>query len=419
MPTVVDTELRARVQRLLDVPLDWSEAAAVLAQVRARGLALARAGGDAEAVAASELAAALCRAHGSALELAQILDELGLRLTALYRYADAAAAAAEAVALYRREGLELPRGILVEALDRLASWRFLADQEPEHLGELASLAQLLREAEVAQRYRDKRIEVLGKLAERTSRARRFDEAVEYGRELIATLRSAPMSSMTSMTSSEQRAALAKALTNVSVDLSQLERHAEALAASEEAVSSLRTLAEAALPEHRLALVRALTNLAEDLDALGRSEETQALRREALGHRRALVEATEDPDDRLELLPELVSALGDLALEACERGEHDDARSLALEAEDHARALSQEASEVFAPELAWALDVRGVVERARGDHRASLALLCEGLALLLPRAGVDPGEHAELAAELGADIRETCAAGALALPEGLP
>ncbi|MFI9724679.1 ATP-binding protein, partial [Streptomyces sp. NPDC052396] len=87
--------------------------------------------------------------------------------------------------------------------------------------------------------------------------------------------------------------LAMSLNNLSVDLGEVGRREEGLAAIREAADHYRALAEANPDAYLPDLAGALNNLSIRLGEVGRREEGLAAIREAADHNRALAEANPD------------------------------------------------------------------------------------------------------------------------------
>ncbi len=372
------------------------------------------------------------RAPGEALALA--LHNLGVHLVSVEQFDQALSPCLEAVDRYRApaealetsnrtetpETPETPRpGIsLVHSLTNLAACLRGLGRAEDALSPLAEAARV--RAQLAhgdpKRFLPGLAHAHFELGNRASKVGRIELGIAELTQARAAYRQ-----LSELDPGRYRGKLAETLGCLSVDLSVLERSAEALAASSEAVDLLRSIPPAddstdpnvnvGAPCSKLAA--ALLNLAQDLERTGQAERAAAANVDAIDILRAL--AASEPDD---FLPQLVDALADLALDLGTLGHPERARRAASEAVDHARVLVLDDPEYYAAALAQALDVRGALEGQRGEHTRALASLSEGLRLLITGEATEPEDGDPLARELAADLSEVCAQGALPLPPDL-
>ena len=160
---------------------------------------------------------------------------------------------------------------------------------------------------------------------------------------------------------------ARCLNNLGVRLGALGRREAALAATEEAVTIRRTLAQeqpdAFLPD----LAMSLNNLGGDLSALGRREAALAAIEEAVTIRRTLAQARPDA-----FLPNLANCLNNLGIGLSELGRREAALAATEEAVMHYRTLAQAQPDAFLPDLAGSLNSLGIRLSALGRREAALA-----------------------------------------------
>jgi hypothetical protein len=116
------------------------------------------------------------------------------------------------------------------------------------------------------------------------------------------------------------------LNNLSVRLGQLGRREEGLAASEEAVTICRRLADANPAAYLPNLAGSLNNLSVDLGGLGRREEGLAASEEVVTICRRLADA-----DPAAYLPDLAGSLNNLSIRLVKLGRHEEAKAAEKEA----------------------------------------------------------------------------------------
>ncbi|MDP8943911.1 MAG: tetratricopeptide repeat protein, partial [Actinomycetota bacterium] len=239
--------------------------------------------------------------------VADLLNNLSIRLADLGRREDALAAIEEAVESYRRLAEARPEAFgpdLAMSLNNLSNrladlgrredalaaieeaveiHRRLAEARPEAFG--PDLARSLNNLSIR----------LGSLGRREDALAAIEEAVEIRRRLAEARPEAFGPD------------LAASINNLSARLADLGRREDALAAIEEAVESYRRLAEARPEAFEPDLARSLNNLSTRLGDLGRREDALAAVEEAVEIRRRLAEARPEA-----FLPDLLASLGTLA-----------------------------------------------------------------------------------------------------------
>lgn len=149
---------------------------------------------------------------------------------------------------------------------------------------------------------------------------------------------------------------------------------DALAPRSEAIALLRELVEASPSvENRYSLLHALVDLSIDLSALGRHEQALEASRESLSYCRAL--AQERPDA---FLPDLGANLNNLAMKLSELGEREAALDASREAVDIRRWLAEVRPSAFLPDLATSLNNLSTHLSALGEPEAALDAVCEAV-----------------------------------------
>ncbi|KAF7971922.1 hypothetical protein HWV62_19439 [Athelia sp. TMB] len=169
--------------------------------------------------------------------------------------------------------------------------------------------------------------------------------------------------------------LTNSLIVLSNHLSDLGRHREALAAIQEAVRLLRTLAAERPQAFNAVLAGSLNNLSVDLSSHGRREEALAAIQEAVGLRRAL--AAERPDAFNAVLAE---SLNNLSVDLSSHGRHEEALVAIQEAVGLRRALAAERPAAFNAVLASSLNNLSVDLSSHGRHEEALAAIQEAVGL---------------------------------------
>ncbi|KAF7966026.1 hypothetical protein HWV62_40463 [Athelia sp. TMB] len=171
------------------------------------------------------------------------------------------------------------------------------------------------------------------------------------------------------------AALADSLNNLSIRLSAHGRHKEALAAIQEAVGLYRALAAERPAAFNAALAGSLNNLSGRLSDHGRREEALAAIQEAVGLYRAL--AAERP---AAFNAGLAEVLNNLSVRLSAHGRREEALAANQEAVGLYRALAAERPAAFNAGLAEVLNNLSVRLSAHGRHEEALAAIQEAVGL---------------------------------------
>ncbi|KAF7965937.1 hypothetical protein HWV62_40774 [Athelia sp. TMB] len=169
--------------------------------------------------------------------------------------------------------------------------------------------------------------------------------------------------------------LASSLNNLSICLSDLGRHKDALAANQEAVGLRRALAAERPEAFNAALADSLNNLSVGLLDHGRHEEALAAIQEAVGLRRAL--AADRPEAFNAVL---ATSLNNLSNRLSDHGRHEEALAVNQEAVGLRRALAAERPEAFNAALANSLNNLSVDLSSHGRHEEALAAIQEAVGL---------------------------------------
>ncbi len=160
--------------------------------------------------------------------------------------------------------------------------------------------------------------------------------------------------------------LANSLNNLGAALSALGRREEALVASQEAVDLRRTLAkrnpDAFLPD----LANSFNNLGAMFSALGRREEALLASQEAVDLRHTL--SKRNPDA---FLPTLANSLNNLGVMLSDLGRREEALVASQEAVDLRRTLTKRNPDAFLPDLAMSLNNLGNRFSALGRQEEAL------------------------------------------------
>jgi tetratricopeptide (TPR) repeat protein len=160
------------------------------------------------------------------------------------------------------------------------------------------------------------------------------------------------------------------------NLWRLQRHAETLSLSKEAVKTARRLAEENPDAYTADLARALTGLAVDSNAASRpGGDAVALEQEAIGLLRPL--ARDLPGVHR---PTLAQLLHNLAWSQAETADHAAARESIEEAIDHRRDLARDPNGTALPGLAQSVSMLASFHAATGDHQAAAEYFEEALGI---------------------------------------
>ncbi|KAF7970972.1 hypothetical protein HWV62_22509 [Athelia sp. TMB] len=179
--------------------------------------------------------------------------------------------------------------------------------------------------------------------------------------------------------------LAHSLSSLSVHLSDLGRHIDALVASQEDVKLRRALSAERPAAFNAVLAQSLDNLSVRLSDHGRHEEALAAIQEAVGRHRALaVERPEAFNDAL------ANSLGNLSNRLSDHGRHEEALAAIQEAVGLRRALAAERPEAFNDALANSLGNLSNHLSDHGRHEEALAAIREAVGLRRALAAERPG-----------------------------
>ncbi|MFE2757514.1 tetratricopeptide repeat protein [Actinosynnema sp. NPDC059335] len=168
--------------------------------------------------------------------------------------------------------------------------------------------------------------------------------------------------------------LTDALEQRATNLWRFQRPPTGLSPSEEAVATVRRLAEENHDAYAGDLANALLGLAVEVGADSPGE-AMALEHEAIALVRPL--AADLPEVHL---PELGTLLHNLALDLFDLGRHAAAREAIEEAVEHRRTLADDPYGLEVPRLAQSIYTLGWFEAYEGDHRAAVERFTETLAL---------------------------------------
>ena len=169
--------------------------------------------------------------------------------------------------------------------------------------------------------------------------------------------------------------LAFALNNHCTHLAALGRQEDALAASEEAVSIYRELASDRPAAFMSNLAAATGNRPTRLAALGRQEDALAANEEVLTIYRQL--ARDQPD---RFLPDLASALSNQALFLAAMGRPDDALTASEQAISIRRKLARDQPDASLPDLAISLNNHAVLLATVGRRDDALSVIEEAVSI---------------------------------------
>ncbi|KAF7967648.1 hypothetical protein HWV62_33603 [Athelia sp. TMB] len=189
--------------------------------------------------------------------------------------------------------------------------------------------------------------------------------------------------------------LADSLSNLSVYMSDLGRHKDALAATQEAVGLRRALAAERPEAFSADLAESLHNLSIDLSSHGRHEEALAVIQEAVGRHRAL--AAKRPEA---FNADLATSLNGLSIRLSDHGRHEEALAAIQEAVGLRRALAAERPAAFNGALAESLNSFSVDLSNLGRHDEALVANQEAVGLRRTLAAERPAAfNAKLAVSL--------------------
>ncbi|MFF3087638.1 tetratricopeptide repeat protein [Streptomyces nojiriensis] len=181
--------------------------------------------------------------------------------------------------------------------------------------------------------------------------------------------------------------LATSLNNRSACLGALGRHEEALAANNEAVEIRRELSQQQPGAFLSNLAAGLNNRSADLGALGRHEEALAAIDEAVKILREL--AGQRPDA---FLPDLALSLNTQSVDLGELGRHEEGLAAINEAVDIRRQLAEQRPDAFLPDLAMSLNNLSAHLGELGRYEEGLAAINEAVEIRRELAQQRPDVH---------------------------
>lgn len=280
--------------------------------------------------------------------LAGFLSNLAARLSDLGRHEEALDAGQEAVFLYRDLASEHPdafRAYLAMSLNNLANRLRAVERHEEALNAGQEAVSLFRSLASAfpDVFRADLAESLNNLTVRLGNVGLRKDALVVSQEAVSLFRD-----LASVRPNAFRPNLARSLNNLAVQLGELGRHEEALDASQEAVSLNRELASV-LDVFRSNLANSLINLAGGLGALGHREEALNASQEAVSLHRDLAFALPDA-----FRPNLATSLDNLAVRLSALERHEEALEAGQEAVSLYRFLASAHPETFRSNLAFSL-----------------------------------------------------------------
>ncbi|WIM93616.1 tetratricopeptide repeat protein [Actinoplanes oblitus] len=293
----------------------------------------------------------------------------GLLTEAMVAAAASVAGAAPLVTAIRRIGAD-PEADPEAGVDRLVA---IADRLPR-TGDLAPLA-----AEITQRIADRHRRAgrepelatalnnlsvrLGDLDRHAPALAAIEEAVVVHRRLAAA------------EPATYEAALARSLGSLAVRLSVLDQPEPALGAAAEAAEIYGRLAEADPDSHRSELAGALLNLSLGFGAVEQYPQALAAAEEAVVLHRRLAE-----QEPAEFLPQLAAALSVLGINLGILDRNEPSRTVAEEAVALRRRLAERQPDAYLPSLASALTDLAVRRIVLGEKAAALAAVEEALTI---------------------------------------
>jgi tetratricopeptide (TPR) repeat protein len=185
-------------------------------------------------------------------------------------------------------------------------------------------------------------------------------------------------------------------------LSALDWREEALAASREAVTIRRRLAETHPDAFHADLAMSLINFANDLSSLGRREEALAASREALDIIRRLAAARPDA-----FRADLAGSLNNAGAMLSNLGRRDEARAASEGSVAIYRGLAETRPDAFLPDLARSLGALAHVLAQAERHTDAAGAFHEGLAVIAPFAEKHAQAFGDLAGNLDRDYVAAC------------
>lgn len=413
LSVALDRQRVARLRRAVTTDADRyrPQLAAALYDL---GIALSDIGAHSEALVVKREAADVYRrllaagAESYRADLANALNNFGVSLAELGHTADAQPVFAEAVGLARGLAADDPdryRRAFGNALCNLGSslrdlgrWADALAPVTEAIavyrraiaaGQAAGQYSADLTADLAHALTSLGIDLtdLGRPAEALAA---FDEAVRLNRELGDT------------DATQYRPSLAHALRNLGACLADLDRPADSLAAFTEAVDLGRRMYADNPQRHRADLANSLINFGAALSALGRVTDALPIGYEAVALYREM--AVISPDRHRS---DLASALTTLGSCLADVGRLDDAFAALEEAAVLYRELAAANADRHAPDLARVLHNLGVQLKDRGRRADAVDAKREAVALYREVVATNPERHrpnlARVLASLGSDL----------------
>jgi hypothetical protein len=355
------------------------------------GSRLSALGRRAEALApaqdAVDLFRALARQRPGAFRpaLAMSLNNLANRLSELGRRPDALPPAQEAADLHRalaRQNPDAFQPALALSLNNLANRLSELGRRREALPLTQEAADLHRALarQNPDAFQPAFATSLNNLANRFSELGQYADALPLAQESVEVRRALARQNPDAF-----QPDLATSLLNLATHLSALGRRADALSIAQETVALYRALARRNPDAFRPDLALSLNNLANRLSAVGRRADALPPAQETVDLYRAL--ARRNPDA---FQPDLAMSLNNLANRLSAVGRRADALPLAQEAADLRRALAHQNPDAFQPDLAMSLHNLATHLSALGRHADALSLAQEAVDLYRSLARRNPG-----------------------------
>ena len=334
-------------------------------------------------------------------ERARLLNNLGLRLSAVGRREEALEAAQETETLYRELSEKNPDAFLP---DLAMSLNNLGNQL-SYVGRREEALEAAKEAvDIRRKLSEKNPDAflpdlamsLNNLGNQLSYVGRREEALEAAKEAVDIRRKLSEKNPDAFLPD-----LAMSLNNMGTCLSDVGRREEALEAAKEAVDIYRKLAEKSPDAFLPDLASALNNLGNQLSYVGRREEALEAAKEAVDIRRELSEKNPDA-----FLPDLAMSLNNLGNRLSYVGRREEALEAAQEAVDIYRKLAEKSPDAFLPDLATSLGAMGHIYQNTGDVEQACSCFEEGIAHLLPLFEKHPDAFSALMGALVRDATKT-------------
>lgn len=317
--------------------------------------------------------------------LADVVNDLSVRLMALGRHEEALTAAEEAAALLRsiiNEPSDAFTSSLISTLNNIANnlgdmgrheEALVAAEEALALGRALAAAQ-------PEAFEPALAMSLATIAASLGELGRVEEALAAAEEAVARHRALAAAKPDAF-----RPKLAVALDRLARCLNRSGRVEEALAAAEEGAAICRGLAAEKPDISQPALAYALYTLAMRHRAAGREAHALAVAEEAVALFRLLAAALPET-----FKPELAKLLGTLAAWLGDVGRFEDALAASMEAVAHFRDLAESRPDAFEPHLARSLHTLDIWLADAGQLEGALAAIQEAVRLRRKLAAAQPG-----------------------------